>query len=404
MDVLEINDIALRLHRNEQCFEHQCVILEQGSTLLFNAQALSARRLYPRHCASTYWQYLSLEQGRQIGGFRHPADLAHQQLLAMAEQFGPSPVLLAVPASFGEAQLSLLLGILRETPWQVQGMINQALACLAEQAESGSHAHLELHAQQVLLTQLQADADIGVTSYQHFSALGWDNLHEHIMRHLTRRFIQEQRFDPMHRGETEQAMYEWTQAVCSGQASNELVIANKVLRLDRQEIGELICQFFIPLQRALESQQANLWLSPRLAALPGLADLLKNAKCLSLNAAIAALRYVSPSPDSQAIPLIDSLPRTSQSTRLAWPTHVLFQDHALPLTAGGYGWQNHRLTHMNDSPAFLLHRLDNGFVLVANAPWQARSVRTDGLLRLGDEITLCQGEQQHQLRCIRVLP
>ncbi|MBT1063100.1 hypothetical protein KJY73_05900 [Bowmanella sp. Y26] len=405
MDILAINDIALSLHRQGQHIEHLCLVCEQDKQLLFDQQALAKQRLVPGQCTSSYWQQLSLEPIKSAEGVRHAADLAHQQLLTLAEKVGASPVLVAVPASLTQTQLSLLLGIMRETPWQVTGLINTALASLINGAETGAHLHIALHSKQSVITELTASDNLSQGNHQLVSGVGLDPLCEHLMKHLARRFIQEQRFDPMHQGSTEQALYLWVRQYCNGQPPSPLRIADRSLTLDNTELTGVIRQFLTPLYQLLDNSPHQIWLSHHLARLPGVAASLPKARLLSSSDVPAISELTLPQATSGGISLIDSLPRTKYSRRpLPRATHLLYEDHAVALQEGHYGWLNNQLMHSATDMAFSIHQGSDGFVLSPCDNWQSSLAGHDTTLSPGTELHLRRGNTVHPIRCIRVMP
>lgn len=404
MDILEINDIALSLYRQGQHIEHLCLVHKQDNGLLFDQQALAGQRLAPSQCASGYWHHLSLEPLNLIGELRHTADLAHRQLLALAQQVGPSPVLVAVPGNLNQAQLALLLGIMRETPWQVTGLIYTALGSLVNRVDSGMHLHVALHSKHIVLTELSATDSLSHSNYQLLSGIGLDSLCDYLMKHLAKRYIHELRFDPMHQGNTEQALYLWVRQYCLSGQRMPLSIANRTLPLDDSELPRRIQQFMAPLLSLLTSHPNHIWLAHHLARLPGLTATLPQAKVLDANAVLDAAALVLPSQAAEGVNLIDTLPRASQVEALPLATHLLYEDHALALQEGNYGWQNNQLIHSPTETAFSIQPYAEGHRLIPCGNWHTSQKDSEAALKVGDYLSLSRGDISRSIRCIRVMP
>jgi hypothetical protein len=128
--LLDINDSNLQLWHGDTHLQSPGYAMLEGGSYQFGQAAREAARLRPREVNTRYWWQLSTEALQPaMGPARHTADLVHAHLQALHREGGqPGEVLLAVSGSMQRDQLSLLLGIVQQCPFDAVGLVNRSVA------------------------------------------------------------------------------------------------------------------------------------------------------------------------------------------------------------------------------------------------------------------------------------
>lgn len=280
-------DIGMPHEATSQGKKHQATVIHFGLSAQHNLKH------HPRRCYSRYWQNLSLEglsqaELAQSQGLRHSADLVHQQLLSLAQQLeiptekGSCELHLAVPSYYSQEQLSLLLGVLQQTPFKAISLIDYALAqmhhvSIEHLLAQGQHWHISVQQHQTLLTQFTVANDQLVRSQVDvIPQLSWQALLDTWARAITDAFIQQTRFDPLHSGLTEQTLHnmlpQWLQEAETESELN-LELNGKFAKISSDLFAQKAQKLYQPLLAKLapfHDSQSKQFLDPW-SQLPGLA-------------------------------------------------------------------------------------------------------------------------------------
>lgn len=208
---LDINDCNLRLWHGGRKIESPGYALLDGRDYRFGRAARSAARLQPRNINTRFWWQLSTEPLQPpLGPARHTADLVHAHLMALYRDAGePTELLVATSAGTQREQLSLLLGIAQQCPFEIVGLVNRStlLASLAGGAERVFHLEMQLH--QALLCELVVDSDeVSERRVVPLPGCGLLQVQERMVEVLAAGFVRQTRFDPRRKAATEQALYD----------------------------------------------------------------------------------------------------------------------------------------------------------------------------------------------------
>jgi len=294
--ILELNDHGITLGDAEGIrLISPGFALARDKSLVVGAQAQAQSRLHPNDSHSRYWQELSLDplpSGRLPGDrYRHLADLAHAHLnsLAAESESYAGEVILSVPGSFSRQQLGILLGIAKQTPLTIAGLVDSALiaAAGAQTLQASEHTIVvqqQLH--QILFTQVSCHQGVlKVDSSVTLPSSGSQNVIDSLMQLSTELFIDQCRFNPQHDAATEQLLYNalpaWLAAdVSSGSLLLELTADGAVhnaklpyeslvvaLAPIRQRVNE---QLSAMVSRVANSKNVQIVLCSTLSELPGL--------------------------------------------------------------------------------------------------------------------------------------
>lgn len=304
LHVLELNDAGIRVSD-----ETGVLLASPGYALItqsqieFGEKARAGSRVNPLNCFNQYWHRLNLDGfTRPVAHYRHNADIAFSQLAAVAKDTGlDGDVLLAVPGSFSRQQLSILLGLIKQCPFKVVGLVDAALMGAIDQTRSESVIHADLQLHQVVLSKLRRqDGELVRESVVQVPATGWVNVADSLMQLITTAFIQQCRFNPQHNAESEQILLDglpgWlhTDATRSVTARADLnddidddsqrsllisILHNGSLhqaRVSRSSLHARLQPFYQKIQQQLTSLGpdggSKLLISDRLQLLPGFSD------------------------------------------------------------------------------------------------------------------------------------
>jgi hypothetical protein len=303
--------------------------LIDGREIAVGVDAECRARIKPRRLHSRFWQDLGTASlARPFPSHLRTADLAHAHLKALweADGGGASEVIVAVPGTFSDEQLALILGISRDLAIPIRGLVDAAVAAAADRELSSSALHLDIHLHRVVLTVLEHGDELVQKAVHTENRVGLLGLRDIWARVIARSFVRVTRFDPLHVASTEQVLYAQLADVLEAlveKDSTELRIASggrqHAIELDRAHIIGATDALYDRLSdlasECAPSDDSTLLVSHSAASLPGLVDHLEERtglKVVVLHAAAAASgalahaeRIRSPGP---ALPFVTRLP------------------------------------------------------------------------------------------------
>ena len=347
MHVIELNDHELALYSGEgkQLKSEPAAAAVIGQELVFGTQALSQGRIHPQGFNNRYLGSTTAEPlPSPIGPAHNFADLIYQHL-ATYELNGETLVILT-PAHFTNEQLGLMLGICQELGIAVRGFVDSPLMqSMAGVAESRFNI-LDIEWHRLTLTTVTQDE--GYTSVENnkvWEGRGLNHLIEGWMGVIADEFMHRTRFDPLHRGDTEQQLFQQTYAWLTQDFNARIVISgsenDRELEIQRERVAEKT-------QQRLEGLDIDpnvpLFLTARAQSVPDLHEILRRGHqsvnrltgdwtsyleevCQELPTDRVTRLTKTASRASSVAPVIDA-----PVQELA--THLLDEDHsALPLSA-----------------------------------------------------------------------
>ncbi len=209
--LLDINDSNLQLWHGDTHLQSPGYALLDGNSYLFGRAAREVARLRPREINTRYWWQLSTEPLQPaMGPARHTADLVHAHLQALHREGGqPGEVVLAVSGSMQREQLSLLLGIVQQCPFDAVGLVNRSVALASLYSGGGRLFHLEIQLHQAVISQLDTSAStVDLERTVPLPGCGLLQLQERLVEIIAAAFIRQTRFDPRRKAASEQALYD----------------------------------------------------------------------------------------------------------------------------------------------------------------------------------------------------
>jgi len=360
--------------------------LAVGNSLELGEVAEQQARLQPTSSYNKYWHDLSMEPLSHGNGIRHFADIAYAHLLHLAK-IGEidADVIFAVPGNFTRAQLAILLGLSKQSPFTPVGVVDSALVAAIATARASSVIYADIQLHQVLLTKLVIrDQQLISESVIQVPGVGNQNFMDLMMQLVTGLFIQQCRFNPQHDAESEQQLYNelpnWLKQDDGNQ--NSLLLDLKTgttaytAKMPRESLINHLSGHYQKIHKQIAAlateQDTDLLISSTMAALPGFVNTLGdfgglqilnpetiNSACLDYREHIISdddgIHLVSSLPvTASAEPATAAVSKTSASVLVApreaesqvpekaaatdsatyvMPTHVLFADRAICIAA-----------------------------------------------------------------------
>ena len=346
--VLEINDCGLRVFNGtDEVLESPGVAIVNTGEILTGTHALMRARSHPTQVNHQFWRRLSLESVKSDNpGCRHHADLAffHLKEIAglcdVADEYA-----LAVPGNFTREQLALLLGIVRESPFNAVALVDAATACISSCAPRGVHLHIELQRHQTLVSRIavheHAELDIAET----VTDAGLQHFQDAWARVFTDAFIMQCRFDPLHSAEAEQQLYDllpqWiAKAMRQGEVMAEL--DDRTAKVSLRQLQDASTPILSRVRAMIENlgdASSIVFVSHRWADIPGGAQLAERIHLLPHNAVAQSIdqRWQEAHSENDTLRLVNSLtaaPASEVAIQVnaaaeAAATHLLFGHRAL---------------------------------------------------------------------------
>ncbi|MDX1733184.1 MAG: hypothetical protein R3228_02420 [Halioglobus sp.] len=273
---LDLNDCNVQLWHGTTRVQSPAYALLQGGDYLFGNSARAAARIQPRNINTRFWWQLGTEALQPaLGKARHTGDLAHahlQDLYAAAER--PGEILLAVPGSMQNAQLSLLLGIMHQCSFDPVGLVNRSVALGSLYASGETLWHLELQLHQSLLTHLVRRGErLELERTVVLPGHGILQLQDRLADIVAGAFVRQTRFDPRRRADSEQSLYDALPAALErAQRDAEITIELQgyQARLAQADLAPVGQQLFASARQSLGDSAAAMIADPVAALLPGL--------------------------------------------------------------------------------------------------------------------------------------
>ena len=274
IQILDCNDAALRLWRDGDCIWSPGFARFSKNGFQFGDLAWQQARKSPREVNSRYWSRLSTQPlSPALGPARHTADLVHSHLDSLFSQYTQvQPLILGIPGSMEKNQISLLLGILETLPVQTRAVLHRSAlvgACIGQNC-----AHVELELQQTNVTLVKIKRGIAqACASQILPGKGLLGLMDNIAEDICHEFVQQTRFDPRRRADTEQVLYTQIPKIIdalSDHGETTCSIEGHSARVSNESIEKLGQSFSQELTQLLPDGIAHIALDTTLVRLPGL--------------------------------------------------------------------------------------------------------------------------------------
>ncbi|MBT5797787.1 MAG: hypothetical protein HOI09_10430 [Porticoccaceae bacterium] len=208
--ILEINDQNLLLRAEDgELFVQPGFANVTANGIETGEEARAVAWREPQASYNEYWRQLNqVTLPTTHVWARHHADIAFAQLKQiLTSANSPERLIIAVPGSFSDDQLSLLSGLADAFPTKIEALVDTALAACVDQRESNVLVELQLH-QAIVSLITRSDEKMIVSQQEVIPNIGVLHIYNSIARHISETLIKNYRYDPLHTSEGEQAIYD----------------------------------------------------------------------------------------------------------------------------------------------------------------------------------------------------
>ena len=268
--VLELNDQALLIHTEQGQSASEPGFAQLTSKGIETGEvARSIAWRSPQSSFNQYWRQLNqLPLPSNQRWARHNADIAFAQIEQLLNATAaPEKLILSVPGSFSDEQMSLVTGLIDASSSQLHAVIDSALAAGLHCQNQTWIVELQLHQTVVSLIQPQdkgTQGSIEVVQQELIPDLGIMTIYNSVARHVSNSLVTEYRYDPLHNSEGEQTIYDqiptWLSTLTVKPEVTISISSPKgelPLVLRKHKIEELIEGRLAKLTEILESTEKN---------------------------------------------------------------------------------------------------------------------------------------------------
>jgi hypothetical protein len=285
---IEFNDAGIAVADAESvlAIEPGYAVVERDK-IVTGRDAVAKARLYPRHASNRFWNALSMEPGSAGSEItQSAAELAFAQVDALWKRFGSGAddAVLVVPGHIRGEQLGLGLGLANECGIEVRAIVATAAAASVRPYPGHQLLYVDAGLYRVSATLIeQAAGEAIVSSEQNVITTGLASVTEGFARRIAELFVRATRFDPLHRAETEQMLYDrlpgWLERL-RDQERIEVTLPQhgeeQKITLERDALRAVAAGFNRALVQLIAyyrqpGQSVVIQLSSHLASLPGIA-------------------------------------------------------------------------------------------------------------------------------------
>ncbi|MEM7100313.1 MAG: hypothetical protein AAF541_18750 [Pseudomonadota bacterium] len=353
---LEYNDWLMRISDNsgQSIYEQIAAASSATGALTFGEDAWRHARTHPQQFNARYLSSLNAEPVKgDLAPAKNLADLVYHQFNTLPQAL--ERLVVAIPSHFSDEQLGLLMGIVSQTPNNICGFVDLALAQALHHDIAEDCVLVDFELTRSLLTTLNVtDDQLRVTDCKTVDGTGIIQVIDGWMNLIADEFVKRTRFDPMHAGACEQQIQQQIstclrQGGTLARVSVEHNDVNREVDIDTRALQEKLSQRLAPLLHALKeivSSDTRLLLSNNAASIPGLTQLLDQAALtydvLSAGVPAAGLAQLSQAmPADEVVRLTSATlenkvrrPSPDQAAEAPAPlaTHLLHDHTALPVS------------------------------------------------------------------------
>tara|TARA_B100000745_G_C20133023_1_gene388288 strand:+ start:340 stop:1719 length:1380 start_codon:yes stop_codon:yes gene_type:complete len=218
---IDINDASLVVaHEGEVLAREPGYALVEDGRIVTGTEALRQARVKPSQVSSRYWTNLSVGSNTAgVEGVDSASELAHAQLKTLWTQIADKSddVVLIVPNHYTREQLGVLLGLTQEIGIRVSGMLSSAAAVSARPYPGRQLVHLDVGLHRVSVTPLEQSDSVMALQEIGLEDTGLTSVMDLWAQRFSELFVLATRFDPLHRADTEQLIYDylpgWLQSI-----------------------------------------------------------------------------------------------------------------------------------------------------------------------------------------------
>jgi len=369
--IMAANELSTLLVLDGPSKESPGYALPLKGRLLVGREAEGKARLYPLQSQNRFWDQLSTEPLSQPGALaKNHAELAFAHLAAIWERIGSEGdgLILAVPGYLERHQLGLIVSMAEELSMPLRGMVGMGLAAASRSRPEHLLLYADIHLHRAEVTYIEQGDRLTQKESLTAEGKGLAFLQEAYVKVVAEEFIQATRFDPLHRAESEQALYDRLPEILEGLSIQPSVIFEMIggdrsyrVHLPRDRFVHQSGEVFREIRQmvtAMEQEHGNpgqgvsLLLSQRVSRVPGCREMLLPVPGLQINelepgsgaqGALALVEQFPPEAEKGPVSYLNSRPLTGGrvlssshagilETSRKPPTHILYGNEAYPLS------------------------------------------------------------------------
>ena len=211
--LLEINDFSIKASTSDNNTYNECGFAHvTDSGIITGDKGFEAFWRHPEKCSNNYWLFLDQQPLKTNWKWaRHNADLAYAQLDSTLKSIGsPDEVVLCVSNTISVEQLSLLAGLLKALNISIKRIVDLNLFAGLAMRQSAWLIDMQLHQTTLTLIEKSISDDQEIFSIKESETLpnfGFMHICNTIARDISKKLINNSRFDPMHNSGSAQDLY-----------------------------------------------------------------------------------------------------------------------------------------------------------------------------------------------------
>ena len=211
--LLEINDFSIKASTSDNNTYNECGFAHvTDSGIITGDKGFEAFWRHPEKCSNNYWLFLDQQPLKTNWKWaRHNADLAYAQLDSTLKSIGsPDEVVLCVSNTISVEQLSLLAGLLKALNISIKRIVDLNLFAGLAMRQSAWLIDMQLHQTTLTLIEKSISDDQEIFSIKESETLpnfGFMHICNTIARDISKKLINNSRFDPMHSSGSAQDLY-----------------------------------------------------------------------------------------------------------------------------------------------------------------------------------------------------
>ena len=211
--LLEINDFSIKASTSDDNTYNECGFAHvTDSGIITGDKGFEAFWHHPEKCSNNYWLFLDQQPLKTNWKWaRHNADIAYAQLESTLKSIGsPDEVILCVSNTISVEQLSLLAGLLKALKISIRRIVDLNLFAGLAMRQSAWLIDMQLHQATLTLVEKSISDDQEIFSIKESETLpnfGFMHICNTIARDISKKLINNSRFDPMHNSGSAQDLY-----------------------------------------------------------------------------------------------------------------------------------------------------------------------------------------------------
>ena len=211
--LLEINDFSIKASTSNGNTHNECGFAHvTDSGIITGDKGFEAFWRHPEKCSNNYWLFLDQQPLKTNWKWaRHNADIAYAQLESTLKSIGsPDEVILCVSNTISVEQLSLLAGLLKALKISIKRIIDLNLFAGLAMRQSAWLIDMQLHQTTLTLIEKSISDDQEIFSIEESETLpnfGFMHICNTIARDISKKLINNSRFDPMHSSGSAQDLF-----------------------------------------------------------------------------------------------------------------------------------------------------------------------------------------------------